>query len=323
VVNKEEELKMKRALVIGASGGMGYSIVKELSSRGIQVNAFARNRVKLEKLFLNDPNVTICSGDIFRLVDLDHAAKDTDIIYQSANLPYSEWKVKLPIMMSNILQTAEKHDAKLAIVDNIYAYGRSKGKGVRETTVKNPNTKKGRIRLDLENMVMQSNVAALIAHFPDFYGPYAENTILNYTLSNIVKDKKASFVGNQNIAREFIYTPDGAKAIVNLSLHEQAYGETWNIPGYGVVSGKELIQISRELTGFQKGVSSVTKTMIRFLGLFNRQMREVVEMFYLNEDPVVLNGEKYEKLIGPVPRTPYSEGLKHTINHMKRSEVLQ
>jgi nucleoside-diphosphate-sugar epimerase len=312
---------MKRALVLGASGGMGYSIVKELSSRGIQVTAFARNRLKLEKLFHQDPNVAIFSGDLFELDDLDSAAKETDIMYHAVNIPYSDWQQKLPIMMSNILHTAKKHGAKLAVVDNIYAYGRSKGIEVQEKSVKNPHTKKGRIRLEVENLVMQSNVPAFIAHFPDFYGPHAENTVLNYTLLNVVKNKKASYVGDQDIAREFIYTPDGGKAIVNLSLHEQAYGQNWNIPGSGIISGNELIHICRELTGFQKGVSTVTKNMIRILGLFNRQMKEVVEMFYLYEEPVILNGEKYEKWIGPVPRTPYSEGLKQTIEQMNEADL--
>ena len=54
---------MKKALVLGASGGMGYSIVKELSSRGISVTAFARTKRKLEKLFGEDPNVTILAGE--------------------------------------------------------------------------------------------------------------------------------------------------------------------------------------------------------------------------------------------------------------------
>jgi nucleoside-diphosphate-sugar epimerase len=190
---------------------------------------------------------------------------------------------------------------------------------VSETTVKNPHTKKGSIRLKVENLVKESKVPALIAHFPDFYGPNAENTILNYTLLNVVKDKKASYVGNQTIAREFIYTPDGAKAIVSLSLHEQAYGQSWNIPGFGIISGEEMVRTIREITGYQKAVSTVSKNMIRFIGLFNRQMREVVEMFYLNEEPVVLMGEKYEKLIGPVPRTSYREGLKQTIDYMKQN----
>ena len=161
---------------------------------------------------------------------------------------------------------------------------------------------------------------ALIAHFPDFYGPNAENTILHYTLNNAVKNKKSIFVGDQRIAREFIFTPDGAKAIVNLALMDEAYGQNWNIPGYGVITGQELVETIRKMTGYKKRVSTISKNLIRFLGMFNANMREVVEMFYLNEDPVVLNGEKYEKLIGPIPRTSYEEGLKQTIDYMKQGQ---
>ncbi|MFX3675223.1 MAG: SDR family NAD(P)-dependent oxidoreductase [Paenisporosarcina sp.] len=311
---------MKKVLVLGASGGMGYSIVKELTSRGIMVTAFARSREKLEKFFGDDKNVIIFTGDVFRLEDLDEAAKEVDIIYHCVNIPYTNWTEQLPILMSNILHTAEKHSAKVAVVDNIYAYGRSLGTKVSETTTKKPHTKKGKIRLQLETQIKESNVPTLIAHFPDFYGPNAENTILQYTLLNVVKGKKSSYVGDQRISREFIFTPDGAKAIVSLSLLEEAYGQNWNIPGYGVISGEEIVKTIREITGYQKGVSTVSKKMIQFLGLFNRQMREVVEMFYLNEEPVILNGKKYEKLIGKVPSTSYQEGLKQTIDHMKRNQ---
>lgn len=310
----------KKVLVLGASGGMGYSIVKELLSRGFMVTAFARNREKLENLFGEDENVTIFSGDLFRLEDLDKAAQGVDIVYHAANIPYAEWKERLPLLMSNILYTAEKHAAKLAIVDNIYAYGRSDGAKVSETTIKNPHTKKGNIRLQVETQVKESKVPAFIAHFPDFYGPNAENTILHYTLFNVVQDKKTSYVGNQRIAREFIYTPDGAKAIVSLSLLEEAYGQNWNIPGYGVITGEEIVKTIREISGYQKGVSTISKNMIRFLGIFNHQMREVVEMFYLNEEPVVLNGEKVEKLLGKVPKTSYEEGLKQTIAYMYQNQ---
>ena len=308
---------MKKALVLGASGGMGYSIVKELSSRGISVTAFARTKGKLEKLFGEDPNVTILAGDIFQIEDLRKAAQDVEVIFQSANIPYSEWKEKLPLLMGNIVSVAEHQSAKLAIVDNIYAYGRSKGEKVKETDVKNPHTKKGKIRLQIETIIKNSGVPAVIAHFPDFYGPNAENTILHYTLQNIVKDKKAGFVGDQRIAREFIFTPDGAKALVQLALREDAYGQNWNIPGYGVITGEDLVKTIREITHYSKGVSTITKGMIQFLGLFSANMREVVEMFYLNEEPVVLDGEKYERMIGPVPRTSYTEGLRQTIEYMQ------
>lgn len=310
---------MKKALVLGASGGMGYSIVKELSSRGIKVIAFARTKSKLEKLFGTDKNVTTYSGDIFKVEDIIDAASGVDVIFQAANLPYKDWEEELESFIENIIQAAKIQNTKLAFVDNIYAYGRSDGNRVGEDFPKNPHTKKGRIRLNVEKRIKEAEVPALIAHFPDFYGPNAENTILHYTLNNVVQNKKALFVGDQNIAREYIFTPDGAKAIVNLALDSRAYGQNWNIPGYGVIKGKELIEQIREITGYTKGVSTVTKNMIRLLGLFNGNMREVVEMYYLNEEPVVLDGAKYEEFFEVLPRTPYHEGLKQTLNYMKQS----
>ena len=74
---------MKKALVLGATGGMGYSLVKELSSRGIKVVAFARTKEKLERLFRDDANVMIFAGNVFHKKDLAEAAKDVDIIFHS------------------------------------------------------------------------------------------------------------------------------------------------------------------------------------------------------------------------------------------------
>lgn len=308
---------MKKALVLGATGGMGYSIVKELLKREVEVIAFARTKSNIVRLFGDEKDVTAFSGDIFKLEDLKEAAKGVDVIFQAANIPYSEWEQKLHLFMNNILTAAKSQSAKLVMVDNIYAYGRSEGVVIDEEFPKNPHTKKGRIRLDVEQLIKESGVPFVIAHFPDFYGPNAENTLLHYTLKSIVENKKAGYVGDQEIAREFIFTPDGAKAIVHLAFEDQAYGQNWNIPGYDAIKGRELVQVIREVTGFQKRVSTISKNMIRFLGLFNRDMREVVEMFYLNEEPVVLNGAKYEQYFGEVPRTSYYEGLKQTMEYMR------
>jgi nucleoside-diphosphate-sugar epimerase len=312
---------MKKALVLGASGGMGYSLVKELSNRGIAVKAFARTENKLKQLFAYDANVTITVGDIFHLDDLTAAAQDVDIIFQAANIPYTEWEKKLLLMMNNIVTAAKVHSAKLAIVDNIYAYGNA-GKKVTETQEKNPCTKKGQIRLEIENMIKQSNVPYIIAHFPDFYGPNANNTILHVTLQSVINNKQAIFVGKKTIPREFIFTPDGAKALVQLALEENAYGENWNIPSAGVITGEEIVSILRELAHYQKKVLTISKTMIQILGLFNHEMREVAEMFYLNETPVVLSGKKYEERIGQIPQTSYQEGLRQTLEYLRQEKSM-
>ncbi|AFQ17660.1 short chain dehydrogenase [Bacillus thuringiensis] len=312
---------MKKALVLGASGSMGYAIVNELCGRGIHVVAFARNKERLGALFSGNKHVEVVAGDVFVKEDIMNAAKDVDIIFHVVNIPYSDWEKQQEKLLINILEVSKHYGIKLGIVDNIYAYGRQ-GEGlVKEEAKKRPHTKKGKIRLQLEEMAKQANVRMFIAHFPDFYGPNAESTLVHHTLKGILANKMSSFVGDKKIAREYIFTPDGAKAMVELALHDEAYGQNWNIPGYGVITGEEMIQHIRELTGYTKRVITVKRGMIQFIGLFDKQMKEFMEMLYLTEKPVVLSGEKYERYIGDIPKTSYYNGLKEMIISMQKKGV--
>ncbi len=310
---------MKKVLIIGASGSMGYSIVNELISRKMfEVVAFARTQSKLERLFENESNVAIVSGDVSRIDELRAASQGVEIIYHALNVPYHEWEEKQPLLLSNILSVAKGADAKLVFVDNIYSYGRANSEKVREDSPKRPHTKKGKVRLRLENMIKESGVQYLIAHFPDFYGPHAENTLLNETFQRVVRNRKAVFVGDPEIPREYIYTPDGAKVLVELSLRNNTYGQNWNIPGAGVITGTEILQILRR-HGYSRGMTIINKLMIRMGGLFSRNMKEIVEIFYLNEQPVILSGEKLERELEVIPRTSYESGILRTLEFMKTS----
>ncbi|MDM5196428.1 SDR family NAD(P)-dependent oxidoreductase [Bacillus hominis] len=307
---------MKKALVLGASGSMGYAIVKELCNRGIHVVAFARNKEKLDLLFSDEENVEVVAGDVFIQEDMMSAAKDVDVVFHAVNIPYSEWEKQQAKLLTNILEVTKYYGIKLGIVDNIYAYGKQGRELVKEDAEKRPHTKKGKIRLQLEEVAKESNVQMFIAHFPDFYGPKAESTLVHHTLKGVLENKTSSFVGDKRIAREYIFTPDGAKAMVELALHDKAYGQNWNIPGCGVITGEEMIQHMRELAGYKKSIITVNKWVVKLLGLFDKQMKEFVEMLYLVEKPVILSGEKYEEYIGEIPKTPYYEGIRETIEYM-------
>ncbi|SHG09948.1 NAD(P)H-binding protein [Ornithinibacillus halophilus] len=299
---------------------MGYAIVKELLNRQVSVIAFARNKQKLENLFRHEELVQIHVGDASVIIDLEVAIKGVDIIFNAINIPYQEWTEMLPLITSNIVKVSKKRSVKLAIVDNIYAYGKRREERIAEDADKIPVTKKGKIRLELEKMVKESGVPYVRAHFPDFYGPHVENSYINHMLNNVLANKTAYFVGDLSVAREYIYTPDGANAIVELAFNNKSYGDNWNIPGFGVISGGELINMIRDYTGFNKSVRSVNKRMLGLLGIFDKQMRELVEMQYLNENPIVLDGTKYQIMIGELPRTSYHQGLIETINSMSNKK---
>lgn len=309
-------LSMKKALVLGATGGIGYALVRELADRGVEVVAFSRGKERLHALYQNESRVSIFPGDALVEREVIEAADGVDVIFHAVSFPYPEWNEKHPLCIEILVRAAEMQQAKIALVDNIYAYGRQSKVEVNEDTKKEPHTKKGKIRLAMEKRLKRSNAPSLIVHMPDLYGPNAKNTILHETLKNVVLNKSANFVGDIKQAREYIFTLDGAKAMVELASREDTYNQNWNIPSVHPITGEEIIEILRKEVGYKKSIRTVSKTMIRFIGIFHPFMREIVEMMYLTEDPVILSGKKYEAKIGPIPRTPYKEGIKKTLNWM-------
>jgi hypothetical protein len=42
-------------------------------------------------------------------------------------------------------------------------------------------------------------------------------------------------------------------------------------------------------------------------------MRELVEMNYLMTDPLIMDDSALQRLIGPIRKTPYAEGVRQTL----------
>lgn len=314
---------MKKAVVLGASGGIGYAIVQELISRNVEIVAFARGKEKLYSLYGNESLVTIFPGDALVERDVIEAAQGADVIFHAVSFPYQDWDKTHPLCLDILIAAARAHGTKIAFVDNVYAYGRTTKGLITEDINKKPDTKKGKLRLALELTLKNSGVPTLIVHMPDVYGPNCGNTILHETLKNVVKNKTANFVGHTKVAREYLYTLDGAKAMVELAFRDEAYNQNWNLPAAHPISGEELLLIFRNELGYTKSFRTISKSVIRFMGMFQPFMKEMVEMMYLTEEPVILCGDKYEAKIGVFPRTPYAEGLEGTINWMKENENKQ
>lgn len=309
---------MKKAIVLGATGGNGQVIVSELLNRGIEVIAFGRSQNKLEALMARHNhhlNLTYKQGDIFDYQTIVDAAKDADVIFQCANVKYQEMAEKLMPLGESVMKAADALGKRIVIVDGIYVYGHQVAKGD-ENHPQNPHTKKGKLRVAFEQLIFSGKwkrAKALIVRLPDYYGPTSQNSYLQPTLDGVAAGKTSIFIGNLKTPREYVYLPDAAKMIVNIAEKDDSYGENWNIPGAGLISGKEIIRIARKVTGNQKAVIPLTKNVIRLLGLFDEFMREIVEIMYLTKEGFVLSGEKYEKRIGAIPATPFQKGLEVTL----------
>jgi nucleoside-diphosphate-sugar epimerase len=234
---------------------------------------------------------------------------------------------KLLPMGEAVMQAANRLGIRVVAVDGIYPYGRrTSEQAIDEEHPKNPHTRKGKVKLEFERMFFSprwSKTQRLIVRLPDYYGPSAtQASYLGSTLEAIAAGKPAMFIGNMRVPREYVYLPDAAVMIVELASREEAYGHNWNIPGSGLISGRDIVRIAQQASGRTKLVMPVGKLGLSLLGLFVPVMKEIVEMLYLTEEPVVLSGKKYEQLVGPIPATPFEEGIKETIRSLMKQGVM-
>ncbi|MBW7454151.1 SDR family NAD(P)-dependent oxidoreductase [Paenibacillus sepulcri] len=318
---------MEKAIVIGATGGTGAAITEELVKRGIRTIAFGRSREKLERFadkLGNPAHLTLAVGDAMRPDDIAAQADGADVLFHCANVPYHEMASKLIPLGESVMEAAERLAIKVVAIDGIYPYGRKQMDLVTEEHPKQPHTKKGKVRMDYERMLFSkrwSRSKVMIVRLPDYYGPTAnEASYLGSTLEAIAIGKMAFFVGNMRVPREFIYLPDAAAMVAKLADKDFAYGQNWNIPGAGLISGREIVRIAQAASGRVKPVIPLKKLGLSLLGMGVPVMKEVVEMLYLTEEPLTLSGDKFKRLIGPITATPFQEGLTTTIMALQESQ---
>ncbi|WP_068613333.1 NAD-dependent epimerase/dehydratase family protein [Paenibacillus tuaregi] len=312
---------LKKAVVLGATGGTGKVITAELIKRGVETVIFGRSLPKLRAMAeeLGNPALlSMAEGNVFDSASIIRAAKGADVIFHAASIPYNQMTTQLLPLGEAVMGAANQLKIKVVAVDGIYPYGRrTTDHPIDENHPKRPHTRKGKTKLAFEKMFFDprwNQVKGMIVRLPDYYGPTAnEASYLGSTLEAIAAGKPAAFIGNMRIPREYVYLPDAAKMIVELAEREEAYGQNWHIPGGGVISGRKIVEIAQRASGQKKPVIALGRVSLSILGLFIPVFKEIVEMLYLTEKPLVLSGKKYESLVGPIPATPFEQGITDTV----------
>lgn len=305
---------IQKALVIGASGGTGQAITRELIKEKIPVKIFGRNQSKLKKMF---PGQEIAIGDAFNYQDLINALNDDqiDTVFQTAAIPYSQTVEKQLPLAENIMKAVSAAGKKIVFVDGIYAYGDA-GQIVTEDYIGHPKSKKGKIKKALTDLIFSPayrKTQPILLRYPDYFGPGArKSSYLGGTLISIAAGKTSFYIGPKKIKREYIYLPDAAKMSVKIASDRHAYGQIWNLPGQKI-SGKKIISISQQIANKHRPVISLNKLLIRMIGIFDKNIAEIAEMYYLTIRPVYLNGEKYKKHFGKIIKSNIKDALNTTI----------
>jgi nucleoside-diphosphate-sugar epimerase len=101
--------------------------------------------------------------------------------------------------------------------------------------------------------------------------------------------------------------------VIRLAEVPDAFGNIWHLAGAGVTSQREVIAEMERQTGRGVKVRVAGKLVLRLIGLFNPLVRELVEMNYLMTDPLIMDDSALQRLIGPIRKTSYVEGIRQTL----------
>jgi nucleoside-diphosphate-sugar epimerase len=216
------------------------------------------------------------------------------------------------------MNACKETGARLLFFDNVYMYGKVNGWMTEETPF-NPCSKKGEVRAAIASRLLQEtkagNLQALIARSADFYGPIGFKTSVPNLLviQNLLKGKKAQWLGNADQPHSITYVPDAANALYLLANKPDAFAQTWHLPTASeLITGRQFVHQAAAAMQKPDGVSVIPGWMLSLAGLFNRPMKELKEMNYQNEHPYLFSSEKFNKAFGFTPAS-YAEGIKETV----------
>jgi nucleoside-diphosphate-sugar epimerase len=304
--------------LFGATGAIGNTIARSVSAQGNPYRVVGRSQAGLERDFGADPLAEIVTWNPDSPASVRAAAEGIDTIVYMVGVDYTRFALH-PALMRKTLDGAIAAGVKrILLIGTVYPYGRARTTPAREDHVREPHTFKGRMRKAQEDTLLDAHakglIEAAILRLPDFYGPGAgDKSYLAGAFKAAVGGGAADLIGPIDVPHEFVFVPDVGPVVVRLLAERGAWGRAWHLGGAGTTTQQAMVEEISRQAGRRVPVRVAGKTMLRLLGMFKPLLRELVEMHYLQTEPVILDDSDLRRLIGPIAKTPYAEGVRKTL----------
>jgi nucleoside-diphosphate-sugar epimerase len=252
-------------------------------------------------------------------------AKGADVVYQCLNAPYTDWPRLFPPLQRSVMAAAQRAEALMVSLENVYGYGPTGGRAMKEDLPLAATTVKGRIRAEMTNELIEAHwegrLQVAIGRASDFFGPGVTDSALGERFfGKAVGAKRADFLGNPSLLHSYSYAPDVAAGLATLGTDRRSVGQVWHLPGPEPSTTLDILDLVATDVGHAVGVRSVPKVVLRAIGLVNPLMRELAEMMYEFEEPFVLDTTKFSSVFGP-GGTPLSEAIGQTVAWYRTREL--
>jgi nucleoside-diphosphate-sugar epimerase len=295
---------MMKIAVVGATGPTGIHLVTELRKTVASVRVIAR---RLARVF---PEVAVekWPADVLDADATLRAIEGCDLVYDCIGLPGDQMHLH-PVTARNIAGALGRTKARCVQVSSYWAYYPQV-----QTEMKVIPASVGRL-----GCVTGARPRMFYARLaPPFYicrtstGPVS-TSVRSKMRSTRRPPAKPSTGSGGRMLREYIYVPDAMRIAVEIGARTEAFGAHWCLPGSGPLSGQQVADIAGRYLGRQVKLRSAGMTTLRIVGLFNKDLRGLLQVAPDYMKSVRYGGGKLQGLLGPQPMTSYDAGMGHTL----------
>ena len=311
----------KVALVLGATGGIGGEVARQLQAAGWAVRALSRSADHAGR---HHDGITWLRGDALNVAEVRAAAAGCAVIVHAVNPPgYKRWSEVVLPMLDNTIAVARELQATVVLPGTVYNYGPNAFPTLTEDALQNPVTKKGAIRVEMERRLhafAQQGGRVIIVRAGDFFGPQAGN---NWFAQGLIKPRQTvktiTNPGKSGVGHQWAYLPDVARTLVTLiDMREQLPAfETFHMAGHWDHDGTQMAQAIQRVVvqhgGSKPKINAFPWWLMPVIALFNETLKELLEMRYLWETPVRMDNAKLKALLGREPMTPLDAAVTLTL----------
>lgn len=303
------QVVMTKIAIIGATGPTGFHLAGEVRKRSAGVRVVARDMDKLTRLF---PDTTIerRAADILDADATLRAIEGCELVYDCIGLPGAQMHLH-PVIARNIAAALQHNRARCVQVSSYWAYYPQVRVEMDESHPRAGGPPWVHYRREAEDILREAGAAIL--HLPDFYGPQVHASTLQNALFEAAAGKTVNWIGKADVQREYIFVPDAMRIAAAIGANAEVFGSDWCLPGSGPLSGRQVAEIAGRHLGRPVKLRQAGMTMLRIVGLFNNDVRGLLQVAPDYMKPVCYNARKLKGLLGPQTMTSYDAGIAQTL----------
>jgi nucleoside-diphosphate-sugar epimerase len=313
--------KTRTALILGITGGIGGAVAQALHRRGWALRALHRNPYRAAPSAGLPPGIEWIAGDAMRADEVSAAAAGAALIFHGVNPPgYRNWPGLAIPMLGSAIAAARLSGARLLFPGNVYNFGPDAGALASETSPQHPTTRKGAVRVRMEDMLREAaaaGVRSLVLRAGDFFGGHGKSSWFG---SALVKPgaplRSVTYPGVHQAGHAWAYLPDLTETFARLADIEASLAdfEVVHFGGHWFEHGVEMAEAIRRAAGKPDIPIRALPWPLLYVGApFVTFMREMIEMRYLWQRPLRLDNRKLVGLLGEEPHTPLEQALRASL----------